>query len=204
MKCWWMMNVTIAKRCLSCLHVDEETFFLTAAQLLRHAGAVDAGRAHLCEHFVQPLQRPVQVQLNPAGGAGHGLTSEGHGGIWLFIAKTSEENNMVKNLQLRMTVQDIPQVFPERNLVFNPHAVLWESPFAWNMFTSHAMCPCILLHYSKFSCWLTAAGAIPIPPTTLLSFSFPALLLLLDTNKSDNKYPEAGEHVHFILNCKWE
>lgn len=53
--------------------------FLTAEQLLRHAGAVDAGRAHLCEHFVQPLQRPVQVQLNPAGGAGHGLTSEGHG-----------------------------------------------------------------------------------------------------------------------------
>lgn len=94
--------------------------FLT--QLLRHAGAVDAGRAHLCEHLVQPLQGPVEVQLNPAGGAGHGLTSEGHGGVWLFISNTSEENNMVNNLQLRMTVHDIPQVFPERNLVFNPHA----------------------------------------------------------------------------------
>lgn len=55
--------------------------FPTAVQLLRHAGAVDAGRAHLREHFVQPLQRPVQVQLNPAGGAGHGLTSEGHGDV---------------------------------------------------------------------------------------------------------------------------
>lgn len=29
---------------------------------------------------------------------------------------------MVNNLQLRMSEQDIPQVFPERNLVFNPHA----------------------------------------------------------------------------------
>lgn len=46
------------------------------AALLGHAGAVDAGRTHLGEHFVQPLQRPVQVQLDPAGRAGHRLTSE--------------------------------------------------------------------------------------------------------------------------------
>lgn len=89
-------------------------------------------------------------------------------------------------------------------LTHTPHAVLWESPLAWNMFTSHTMSSCLLLHYSKFSCWLRAAGAIPFPPTALLSFSFPAPLLLLDTNKSDNEYPEAGEHGPFILlNCKW-
>lgn len=46
--------------------------------LLRHTGTVDAGRAHLCEDLVQPLQRAIEVQLYPAGGAGHCLTSEGY------------------------------------------------------------------------------------------------------------------------------
>lgn len=32
------------------------------------------GRSHLSQHFVQPLQRAVQMDLNPAGGAGHVLT----------------------------------------------------------------------------------------------------------------------------------
>lgn len=68
--------------------------FLRTVQLLRHAGAVDAGRTHLCEHLVQPLQRPVQVQLYPAGGAGHGLTPERHGEIRLsttanYLKKTT-------------------------------------------------------------------------------------------------------------------
>lgn len=44
---------------------------------LGHAGAVDAGRAHLCQYLVQPLQRPVEVQLYPAGGAGDCLTPGG-------------------------------------------------------------------------------------------------------------------------------
>ncbi len=46
--------------------------------LLGHTGAVDAGRAHLCEDLVQPLQRAIEMQLYPAGGAGHRLTSAGY------------------------------------------------------------------------------------------------------------------------------
>ena len=45
--------------------------------VLRHAGAADAGGAHLSENLVQPLQGPVEVQLDPAGGAGHSLTPGG-------------------------------------------------------------------------------------------------------------------------------
>lgn len=41
---------------------------------LRDAGAADARGAHLCEHLVEPLQGAVQVQLDPAGGAGHRLS----------------------------------------------------------------------------------------------------------------------------------
>lgn len=41
---------------------------------LRDAGAADAWGAHLCEHLVEPLQGAVQVQLDPAGGAGHRLS----------------------------------------------------------------------------------------------------------------------------------
>lgn len=41
---------------------------------LRDAGAADAGGAHLCEHLVEPLQGAVEVQLDPAGGAGHRLS----------------------------------------------------------------------------------------------------------------------------------
>ena len=40
---------------------------------LGDAGAADARGAHLCEDLVQPLQRAVEVQLNPAGSAGHRL-----------------------------------------------------------------------------------------------------------------------------------
>lgn len=46
--------------------------------LLGHTGAVDAGRAHLCENLVQPLQRAIEMQFYPAGGAGHCLTSAGY------------------------------------------------------------------------------------------------------------------------------
>lgn len=38
---------------------------------LGHGGDGVVGGAHLGEHLVQPLQRTVQVDLNPAGGAGH-------------------------------------------------------------------------------------------------------------------------------------
>lgn len=41
---------------------------------LRDAGASDAGGAHLCEHLIKPLQGAIQVQLDPAGGAGHRLS----------------------------------------------------------------------------------------------------------------------------------
>lgn len=41
---------------------------------LRHAGAPDARGAHLGKHLVEPLQRAVEVQLDPAGGAGDRLT----------------------------------------------------------------------------------------------------------------------------------
>lgn len=44
---------------------------------LGDTGAADAWGAHLCEHLVQPLQGAVQVQLDPAGGAGHCLSPEG-------------------------------------------------------------------------------------------------------------------------------
>lgn len=46
-----------------------------AVLLLGHTGAVDAGRAHLGENLVQPLQRAIEMQFYPAGGAGHCLTS---------------------------------------------------------------------------------------------------------------------------------
>lgn len=39
----------------------------------RHGAAGHAGRAHLGEHAVQPLQGPVEVQLHPARGGGHCL-----------------------------------------------------------------------------------------------------------------------------------
>ena len=45
---------------------------------LRHTGAADAWGAHLGEDLVKPLQRPIQVQLDPAGGAGHGLSPARH------------------------------------------------------------------------------------------------------------------------------
>lgn len=41
---------------------------------LGDAGAADVWGAHLCEHLVQPLQGTIEVQLNPAGGAGHCLS----------------------------------------------------------------------------------------------------------------------------------
>lgn len=41
---------------------------------LRDTWAADAGGAHLREHLVEPLQGAVQVQLDPAGGAGHRLS----------------------------------------------------------------------------------------------------------------------------------
>lgn len=40
---------------------------------LGDAGAADAGGAHLGEDLVQPLQGTVEVQLDPAGSAGHSL-----------------------------------------------------------------------------------------------------------------------------------
>lgn len=48
-------------------------FFLQGAFFLRYTRAADGGGAHLSEHFVQPLQRTVQVQFYPAGGASHCL-----------------------------------------------------------------------------------------------------------------------------------
>ena len=37
--------------------------------------ALEGGGAHLHQHLVQPLQGPVQVHLDPAGGGRHGLAS---------------------------------------------------------------------------------------------------------------------------------
>lgn len=54
---------------------------------LRHTGTADARGAHLGEDLVKPLQRPIQVQLDPAGGAGHGLSPARHrerGGVGDF------------------------------------------------------------------------------------------------------------------------
>lgn len=45
---------------------------------LRHTGTADAWGAHLGENLVKPLQRPIQVQLDPAGGAGHCLSPARH------------------------------------------------------------------------------------------------------------------------------
>ena len=41
---------------------------------LGHRGDGVQRRPHLCQHLVQPLQGPVQVHLNPAGGASDILT----------------------------------------------------------------------------------------------------------------------------------
>lgn len=48
--------------------------------LLRHTGAVDARRPHLCEDLIQPLQRTVEMQFYPTRGASHSLTSAGDRG----------------------------------------------------------------------------------------------------------------------------
>ena len=37
--------------------------------------ALEGGGAHLHQHLVQPLQGPVQVHLDPAGGGRHGLAA---------------------------------------------------------------------------------------------------------------------------------
>lgn len=50
------------------LHGNQE------AVCLGHGGDGVVRRAHLCENLVQPLQRSVEVDLDPAGGAGHVLT----------------------------------------------------------------------------------------------------------------------------------
>lgn len=42
---------------------------------LGHTGAAYGGRAHLGQNLVQPLEGPVQMQLDPAGGARHCLPS---------------------------------------------------------------------------------------------------------------------------------
>lgn len=47
--------------------------FMCVDDELGDAGAADAGGAHLRQHLVEPLQGPVEVQLDPAGGAGHRL-----------------------------------------------------------------------------------------------------------------------------------
>lgn len=41
----------------------------------RHGGAGVARGTHLCQHTVQPLQRPIEVQLYPTGCWGHCLPS---------------------------------------------------------------------------------------------------------------------------------
>lgn len=49
---------------------------------LGHTGTADAGGSHLGEDLVKPLQGPVQVQLDPAGGAGHCLSPAKRGKRW--------------------------------------------------------------------------------------------------------------------------
>lgn len=88
--CPWFCSV-----CLLCC------FWCTAAQrlspgvicwvldtwgfVLWHAGAPEVWRAHLSEHPVQPLQGAVEMQLYPAGGAGHCLPPAGRR-IWVSNA----------------------------------------------------------------------------------------------------------------------
>jgi hypothetical protein len=40
-----------------------------------HGGTPHGGRPHLCQDPVQPLERPVEVELDPARGGGHRLAS---------------------------------------------------------------------------------------------------------------------------------
>lgn len=49
---------------------------------LRHTGTANAGGAHLGEDLVKPLQGPIQVQLDPAGGTGHCLSPAERGKRW--------------------------------------------------------------------------------------------------------------------------
>lgn len=46
------------------------------AFLSRHGGARKAGRSHLCEDAVKPLQWAVEMKFYPAGRGGHRLASE--------------------------------------------------------------------------------------------------------------------------------
>lgn len=66
---------------------------------LGDAGAADARGAHLCEDLVQPLQRAVEVQLNPAGSAGHRLPPASKRG-WGEREKTEHLNGTCKTSQI--------------------------------------------------------------------------------------------------------
>lgn len=58
----------------TCVKDQECTLKSVHVFMLRHRGNGVVRGAHLREDLVQPLQRPVQMYLDPAGGAGHILT----------------------------------------------------------------------------------------------------------------------------------
>ena len=70
---------TIGQKTLDAAEYTESTttcvsaLTLKCVLLLGHRRNGVVRGAHLCEDLVQPLQGPVQMYLNPAGGAGHVL-----------------------------------------------------------------------------------------------------------------------------------
>lgn len=204
------LNITVRSSC--CPTWIGERVSEGLVLLLRYTGTVDAGRAHLCEDLVQPLQRAIEMQLYPAGGAGHSLTSAGHRGIdrnlrliiddgfsYCIIVQPNHTCHCQCNFTA-LTAYLASLVWPRRQLwglfhssfcqtcfspsvwcqIFNTHQSSQSSgnppspaKGAWNVLTSHSVSPAFFLHYSKLSCWLTAAGAAP-SPVTLLFLTKPA------------------------------
>lgn len=206
-----MENVMIAKRCLSCLRVVEKTV-LWALQLLRHAGAVDAGRTHLCQHLVQPLQRPVQVQLYPAGGAGHSLTPEGHGETSL--------SRRAKNLKKTTWLG----AYNWCKLLGLALSFLWFSQKERGIYPTHGMQSCgnPPLHV-RVSEICSPPTPCPLHSSSISQSSLvdsqlqqqspslpqPSLLFLSNSaagtwaNEIDNTYPDAGERFPLMLSNKY-
>lgn len=74
------MRGTIGQETLNAAEYTESTttcvseLTLKCVFMLGHRRNRVVRGAHLCEDLVQPLQGPMQMYLDPAGGAGHVLT----------------------------------------------------------------------------------------------------------------------------------
>lgn len=83
--------------------------------MLRHWRNWVVWGTHLCKDFIQPLQRPMQMHFNPAGGAGHILTV-----VFSSPALKEKTTGQVVILALQLTIKYLMQ----REQVIPP--CVWE------------------------------------------------------------------------------